>query len=105
MDSLFKVGTHSILQITILTFKNLFFIVYTVSYFLLHFTIFREIIVGTRPPFRDARAQQQSRTERHTVWIIANGISLMACSKFEEHWNSRYQSHKNTASMTSLGIV
>ena len=29
----------------------------------------------------------------------------MACSKFDEHWISRYQSRENIASMTSLGIV
>ena len=30
---------------------------------------------------------------------------LMECSKFNERWISRYQSHNNNASMTSLGIV
>ena len=44
-------------------------------------------------------------TERHTVWIFANATSLMACSKFDEHWISRYQSHEDIASMISLGIV
>ena len=50
-------------------------------------------------------SQQRRRTQRHIVWIVANGISLIACSKFNEHWSSRYQSHENIASMTSLGIV
>ena len=40
-----------------------------------------------------------------TAWIVADGISLMACSKSDEHRISLYQSHENIASMTSIGIV
>ena len=50
-------------------------------------------------------SQQRRRTERHTVWIVANEISLMVCSKFDEDWIFRYQSHENIVSVTSLGIV
>ena len=31
--------------------------------------------------------------------------SIFELTKFYEHWISRYQSHENIASMTSLGIV
>ena len=46
MDSLFKGGTHSILQITILTFKNLFFIVFTESVIFLCTLLFLEKLLG-----------------------------------------------------------
>ena len=57
MDSLFKGGTHNILQIKILTFQYVNFLrFYQVSYFPLYFNIFREIIGGTHPPFHHAHA-------------------------------------------------
>ena len=31
--------------------------------------------------------------------------SIFELAKFDEHWISLYQSHENTALMTSLGIV
>ena len=37
--------------------------------------------------------------------LLTEYHSLMACSKFDEHWISRYQSRENIASMTYLGIV
>ena len=56
-------------------------------------------------PSATVHSQQWCWTERHTVWIVANEISLMPCSKFDEHWISQYKSHENIASLTSLGIV
>ena len=63
-------------------------------------------------------SQQRRRTERHTVRIVANGISLMACSIWSLssssvcgflayamffkvlHWISWHQFHENIALMT-----
>ena len=57
------------------------------------------------PTFCHSTLLTVTSTERHTVWIVANEISLMACLKLEEYWISRHQSHDNIASMTSLRIV
>ena len=52
---LFKSRTHCNIQITIITFQNIFHYFYWVSYFPLYSTIFREIIGGpSPPPIRDA---------------------------------------------------
>ena len=40
-----------------------------------------------------------------SAWTSLGILSIFELAKFDGHWISRYQSHKNIASMTSLGIV
>ena len=44
---------------------------------------------------------------RHSVrgQVLECKASIFELAKFDEHWISRYQSHENIASVTSLGIV
>ena len=44
------------------------------------------IALPLRPPSATVHSQQLRRTERHTVWNVANGISLMACSNSKKAW-------------------